>query len=79
MKTMTCKQLGGACDVQFRAETFDDISQLSRKHGMEMFEKRDEGHVKVMQEMQDLMKDPKSMQEWMDGKRREFEVLPEDQ
>ena len=78
MKTMTCKQLGGACDVPFSAVTFDEISQLSKRHGMEMFEKRDEDHVKVMEEMQELMKDPKGMQEWMEGKRREFEALTED-
>ena len=78
MKTMTCSQLGGACDAQFRAATFEEISQLSKQHGREMFDKRDEGHMKVMQEMQKLMKDPKGMQEWMEGKRREFEALPED-
>jgi hypothetical protein len=36
MKTMTCKQLGGACYLEFHADTFDDIANQSRKHGMEM-------------------------------------------
>ena len=39
MKAMTCKQLGGACDVEFKAETFDEIAQLSQQHGNEMFQK----------------------------------------
>ncbi|MFT6972682.1 MAG: putative small metal-binding protein, partial [Roseivirga sp.] len=25
MKTMTCKQLGGACDHEFRANSFEEI------------------------------------------------------
>ena len=38
MKTMTCNQLGGACDLEFHAETFDEMAQLSKQHGMEMFQ-----------------------------------------
>ena len=73
MKTMTCKQLGGACDQEFQAETFDEIAQLSQAHGQEMFEKSDEAHLKAMEEMRDLMQDPNAMQNWMDKKRIEFE------
>ena len=40
MKKMTCKQLGGACDLEFQANTFDEIAELSKKHGKEMFEKK---------------------------------------
>lgn len=36
MKTMTCKQLGGACDKEFSANTFEEIAELSKQHGMEM-------------------------------------------
>jgi len=75
MKTMTCKQLGGACDQEFQAETFDEIAKLSQQHGKEMFEKGDEAHLKAMNEMRDLMQDPNAMQEWMDEKRKEFENL----
>ena len=38
MKTMSCKQLGGACDEKFHAETFEKMAELSQKHGMEMFQ-----------------------------------------
>jgi hypothetical protein len=37
MKTMTCKELGGACDLEFHANTFEEIAKMSKKHGMEMF------------------------------------------
>jgi hypothetical protein len=42
MKTMTCKQLGGACDKEFHANSFEEIAGMSKKHGMEMFQKGDE-------------------------------------
>ena len=75
---MTCKQLGGACDLEFQAETFEEMAEMSKKHGMEMHQKNDEDHMKVMQEMMELMKDPKAMKEWMEGKKKEFDALPED-
>ncbi len=28
MKTMTCKQLGGACDIKLQAETFGQMAEL---------------------------------------------------
>ncbi|WP_209401851.1 DUF1059 domain-containing protein [Pseudozobellia sp. WGM2] len=77
MKTMTCKQLGGACDHEFRAETFEEIAQLSKKHGSEMFEKGDKPHLKAMEEMQGLMRSPENMQNWFENKRKEFAALPD--
>ncbi len=79
MKTMTCKQLGGACDQQFRAETFQEMAGLSKKHGMEMFQKGDQGHQRAMQEMKKQMADPAAMKGWMENKQKEFDALPEDE
>ena len=77
MKTMTCKQLGGACDLEFSAETFDEMAELSKQHGMEMFQKQDVAHLKAMEDMQLLMKKPDAMQQWFESKRKEFDDLPE--
>ena len=41
MKTMTCKQLGGACDLEFNANTFDEMAELSKNYGMEMFQQNE--------------------------------------
>ena len=78
MKTMTCKQLGGACDKAFRASTFEEMAEMSRKHGMEMFQTGDVTHMEVMKEMKELMSNPEAMKRWMDDKRKEFEALPDD-
>ena len=46
MKTMTCKQLGGICEKEFHANTFEEMAELSKKHAMEMFQIGDEAHLK---------------------------------
>ncbi len=76
MKSMTCKQLGGACNATFRADTFEEIAQLSRAHGLKMFEAGDQAHISAMKEMQELMKSPELMNKWMLNKKREFGDLP---
>lgn len=74
---MNCKQLGGACDKEFRADSFDEIAEMSKKHGMEMFQKNDEAHLKAMSKMQELMQKPEAMTKWFESKRKEFELLPD--
>ena len=76
MKSMTCKQLGGACDKIFQAETFEEIAQLSKQHGTEMFKTQDAAHMEAMGKMQELMKTPDAMQKWFIDKKAEFEALP---
>lgn len=77
MKKMTCKQLGGACDLEFTAATFEEIAAMSKKHGMEMFQSGDGAHLQAMKEMQELMKTPEQMNAWFGNKRNEFDALPD--
>lgn len=77
MKSMTCKQLGGACDKVFKAETFEEMAKLSKQHGTEMFKVQDEAHMAAMGKMQELMKSPEAMQKWFMNKKEEFDNLPE--
>lgn len=74
---MTCKQLGGACDKGFHAKTFEEMAEMSKEHGMEMYKKGDEKHIKVMKEMKELMSNPEAMKEWIENKQKEFDALPE--
>jgi len=78
MKTMTCKQLGGACELTFSANTFDEIANLSKQHGGEMFQKQDEAHMAAMNKMMSIMQAPDGMNKWMDEKRQEFDALSDD-
>lgn len=77
MKTMTCKQLGGACNQKFHSETFKEMAEQSRKHAIEMFQSSDTAHIKAMKKMQKLMKSSDAMTQWMESKRKEFDALPE--
>ncbi len=77
MKKMTCKQLGGACDQEFQANSFEEMAEISKQHGMEMFQKGDQAHLEAMSKMQDLMKSPSAMQTWFEDRRKEFDALPE--
>jgi len=75
MKTMSCKQLGGACDLEFHAETFEEMAELSKQHGMEMYQKQDPEHLEAMQKIQALMQNPDEMNKWFESKRQEFNDL----
>lgn len=74
MKTMTCKQLGGACDKEFNAVTFDEMAEKSKNHGMEMAKIGDKDHLKAMAKMKDMSQE--DMQKWFGKKKREFDALP---
>ena len=76
MKPMTCRQLGGACDLKFQANTFEEMAELSKKHGMDMYQKDDAAHLQAMEEMQKLMQNPDAMAKWLESTREEFESLP---
>ena len=78
MRTMNCKQLGGACEKEFQASTFEEIAEMSKQHGMDMFQKKDEAHLEAMNKIQEFMKKPEAMKDWFESKKKEFEALPED-
>lgn len=77
MKVMTCKQLAGACDLEFKANSFEEIAEMSKKHGTEMLQKGDEAHLEAMEKMKTLMQSPDAMKKWFESKRQEFEAAPE--
>lgn len=75
MKTMTCSDLGGACDKVFRAENFQEMAKLSQRHGAENM--NEPAHAAAMEKMTELMQDPDGMQAWLTNKEAEFNALPE--
>ena len=75
---MTCKELGGACNQTFSANTFDEIAMLVSKHAREMVQQGDSAHTDAMNEMRKNMTSPDAMNAWMDEKRKAFNDLPEE-
>jgi hypothetical protein len=74
MKSMTCNQLGGACDLVFSGQTFDELAAQSQQHGKEMFGANDGPHMAAMGVMMQLMKSGQ-MDAWMAARKVEFEAL----
>ena len=72
MKTMTCQQLGGACNKEFKGATFEEIAEQSKKHGMEMYQEGDKAHIDAMMEMKEIMQSPDAMKQWFEEKRNIF-------
>jgi predicted small metal-binding protein len=75
MKTMTCKQLGGACDQKFTANSFDEIAMMVSKHAREMVQNGDAAHIEAMNEMRSKMASPDAAKAWMDDKRKAFDAM----
>ena len=78
MKTMTCKDLAGACDIEFHAETFDEMAEMSKKHGMEMMQQGNQAHIEAMEKMKESMSDPEAMKQWFETVRKTFDDLLQD-
>jgi len=72
MKSLTCKQLGGACEKVFQAETFSEVAQMSKEHGVEMYKAKDKPHMDAMVEMMKMMQDQDAMQNWYKEKEALF-------
>ena len=77
MKRMTCNQLGGACDKVFEANTFEEMVELSKQHGTEMFKTGDASHLEAMGKMRELMHEEGAFQKWFEEKRKMFDALPD--
>jgi len=78
MKTMTCKQMGGPCDVPFHGNTADDVIKAEDEHLKEMVAKGDETHKSALKSMQDRWKNPVSGMGWYMKTKKAFAALPED-
>jgi predicted small metal-binding protein len=78
MKTMTCRQLGGACDLQLRANTADEVIKAQDKHLQEAVAAGDAAHEEALKEMKGRWKHPLRGMGWYKDTKREFAALAED-
>jgi predicted small metal-binding protein len=75
MKSMTCRELGGACDQTFSANSFDEIALMVSKHARELVQQGDAAHINAMRSS---MTSPEAMNAWMEEKRKAFNATPDD-
>ncbi len=77
MKTMTCRQLGGACDLQLHGATADEVIKAQDKHLRDAVAEGDTAHEPALDEMKGRWKHPIKGMGWYKNTKREFAELPE--
>lgn len=75
---MTCKQLGGACDMAFHFNTADEVIKAQDKHLKEVVAKGDKAHEEALKEMQGRWKNPIKGLGWYLKTKKDFAALSED-
>ena len=78
MKTMSCRQLGGPCDLELRGETADEIIQAQDKHLKEAVAGGDATHQEARDAMKGRWKNPIKGMGWYKATKKEFAALPEE-
>jgi predicted small metal-binding protein len=77
MKTMTCRQLGGPCDLELQGETADEVIKAQDRHLKEAVAGGDETHKGALKDMKSRWRRPLSGMAWYKSTKREFAALPE--
>ncbi len=78
MKTMTCKELGGPCDVELHGETADVVIKAQDRHLKEVVAAGDEAHKGALKDMKGRWRHPFSGMAWYKKAKSDFAALPED-
>jgi hypothetical protein len=78
MKTMTCKQLGGPCDLEHHGETADDVIKAQDRHLKEAVAAGDDAHHQAAKEMKGRWRNPIKGMGWYKQAKKDFAALPED-
>ena len=75
MKTMTCKQLGGPCDLEHLGESADDIIKAQDQHLKDAVAGGDGAHQAARDEMRGRWKRPISGMKWYLAAKKDFAAL----
>ncbi len=78
MKTMTCKQLGGPCDLEHHGETADDVIKAQDQHLKDREKEQDASHQPARDDMKGRWKHPLKGMGWYRDVKKTFADLPAD-
>ena len=78
MKTMTCRQMGGPCDIEFHGTNADEVIKAQDRHLKEIVASGDKTHEAVLKAMQGRWKNPVGGMGWYVKTKKAFAALPED-
>ncbi|MFC7358766.1 hypothetical protein [Nocardioides astragali] len=77
MKTMTCRQLGGPCELEHCGESADDVINAQDKHLKAAEKAGDSTHQEARNEMKSRWRHPKKSLGWYRDMKQAFADLPE--
>ena len=77
MKTMSCKQLGGPCELELHGESADEVIKAQDRHLKEAVAAGDTTHEGALKEMKGRWKRPIAGMSWYRKAKRDFAALPE--
>jgi hypothetical protein len=77
MKTMTCEQLGGPCDLPLHGKSANDVIKAQDQHLKDKVASGDSTHETALKEMQGRWKNPIAGMGWYRKAKRDFAALPE--
>lgn len=78
MKTMTCKELGGPCDLAHRGVTADEVIKAQDRHLKEVVAGGDQAHQEALKAMKGRWRRPIAGMGWYRDTKRAFAELPDD-
>jgi predicted small metal-binding protein len=78
MRTMTCAQLGGPCDLSLSGDTADEVIKAQDRHLNEAVASGDADHEDALDAMKGRWKHPIRGMGWYRDAKRQFAALPDD-
>jgi hypothetical protein len=77
VKTMTCQDLGGPCDLAHRGESADEIIKAQDQHLKELVQAGDDARVPARDEMKGRWRHPMKSMSWYNDVKKRFAALPQ--
>jgi predicted small metal-binding protein len=78
MKTLTCSQLGGACELRLVGEDSNEIIKAQDRHLRAAVAAGRSDHEPALRDMKDRWRHPVSGMRWYRRVQRDFAALPSD-
>jgi hypothetical protein len=78
MKTMTCSELGGACELAHAGSDANDIIHAQDRHLRDVVAAGDTAHEPALLDMKGRWRRPVSGMKWYRKVQRDFAALPVD-
>ena len=77
MKTMSCRDLGGPCDLEHRGDNADEIIKAQDRHLKEAEQAGDATHQEARDAMKSRWRHPRRSMGWYRDTKAAFERLPQ--